>query len=70
MCFYLQYEGSIEENMEGVEVMRLKAKDLDMKNTANWDAVFDIVKGNEAGHFSIKTDPETNEGILMLEKVQ
>uniref|UniRef100_A0A3Q3WA96 Cadherin domain-containing protein n=1 Tax=Mola mola TaxID=94237 RepID=A0A3Q3WA96_MOLML len=61
------YEGSIEENMEGVEVMRLKAKDLDMKNTANWDVVFDIVKGNEAGHFSIKTDPETNEGILMLE---
>uniref|UniRef100_A0A3Q3WGM9 Cadherin domain-containing protein n=1 Tax=Mola mola TaxID=94237 RepID=A0A3Q3WGM9_MOLML len=64
------YEGSIEENMEGVEVMRLKAKDLDMKNTANWDVVFDIVKGNEAGHFSIKTDPETNEGILMLETVQ
>lgn len=70
MCFYLQYEGNIEENMEGVEVMRLKANDLDMKDTENWEAVFDIVKGNEAGHFSIKTDPKTNEGILMLDKVQ
>ncbi|XP_070765423.1 desmoglein-2.1-like [Enoplosus armatus] len=63
-----EYEGSIEENTEGVEVMRIKAEDLDMINTDNWEAVFDIVKGNEAGYFSIKTDPITNEGILMLDK--
>ncbi|XP_034387314.1 desmoglein-2.1 [Cyclopterus lumpus] len=62
------YEGSIEENTKGVEVMRLKAEDLDVKNTENWDAVFEIVKGNEAGYFSITTDPKTNEGILMLDK--
>ncbi|KAM8745386.1 desmoglein-2.1-like [Acanthopagrus schlegelii] len=62
------YEGSIEENTENVEVMRLKAEDLDLKGTDNWEAVFDIVKGNEAGYFSIKTDPSTNEGILMLDK--
>ncbi|XP_053178220.1 desmoglein-2.1-like [Scomber japonicus] len=62
------YEGSIEENTEGVEVMRIKAEDLDVKNTDNWEAVFDIVKGNEAGYFSIKTDPNTNEGVLMLDK--
>ncbi|XP_067454080.1 desmoglein-2.1-like [Thunnus thynnus] len=62
------YEGSIEENTEGVEVMRIKAEDLDLKDTDNWDAVFDIVKGNEAGYFSITTDPKTNEGILMLDK--
>ena len=49
--------------------MRLKAEDLDLKGTDNWKAVFDIVKGNEAGYFSIKTDPNTNEGILMLDKV-
>lgn len=49
--------------------MRLKTNDVDQKNTANWEAVFDIVKGNEAGYFSIKTDPATNEGILMLDKV-
>jgi len=67
--FDLQYEGSIEENAQGVEVMRLKVEDLDVENTENWDAVFEIVKGNEAGYFSIKTDPKTNEGILMLDKV-
>ncbi|KAM9364916.1 desmoglein-2.1-like [Pholidichthys leucotaenia] len=62
------YEGSIEENTYGVEVMRIKAEDLDLENTDNWEAVFDIVKGNEAGYFSITTDPDTNEGILMLDK--
>ncbi|KAK5609285.1 hypothetical protein CRENBAI_012822 [Crenichthys baileyi] len=62
------YDGTIEENTFGVEVMRIKAQDLDLQNTDNWEAVFDIVKGNEAGYFSIKTDPRTNEGILMLEK--
>uniref|UniRef100_A0A667Y0G7 Desmoglein 2 n=1 Tax=Myripristis murdjan TaxID=586833 RepID=A0A667Y0G7_9TELE len=63
-----EYEGSIEENTEGVEVMRIKAVDLDLEHTENWEAVFDIIGGNEAGYFSIKTDPETNEGILMLDK--
>lgn len=67
--FPLQYEGSIEENTEGVEVMRIKAEDLDLKGTENWEVLFDIVKGNEASYFSITTDPKTNEGILMLDKV-
>lgn len=66
---FSQYEGGIEENTQGVEVMRIKAEDLDLKDTDNWEAVYDIVKGNEAGHFSIRTDPNTNEGILMLDKV-
>lgn len=49
--------------------MRLQSNDLDLVNTENWQSEFDIVKGNEAGYFSIKTDPLTNEGILMLDKV-
>ncbi|XP_047444088.1 desmoglein-2.1 [Mugil cephalus] len=63
-----EYSGMIEENTYGVEVMRIKAEDLDVVDTDNWQAVFDIVKGNEAGYFSIRTDPNTNEGILMLDK--
>ncbi|XP_069378761.1 desmoglein-2.1 isoform X2 [Paralichthys olivaceus] len=63
-----EYEGSIMENTEGVEVMRIKTEDLDLEGTDNWEAVFDLVKGNEAGYFSIRTDPNTNEGILMLDK--
>lgn len=50
--------------------MRLKTNDLDLLNTENWQAEFDIVKGNSKGYFSIKTDPLTNEGILMLDKVK
>lgn len=50
-------------------VMRIKALDKDLQNTDNWLAVFDIVKGNEDGLFSIETDPKTNEGILKLIKV-
>lgn len=62
------YEGSIEENTEKVEVMRIKANDLDEQGTDNWQAKFNIVSGNEGGHFSIYTDPNTNEGVLMLDK--
>uniref|UniRef100_A0A8D3BMF8 Cadherin domain-containing protein n=1 Tax=Scophthalmus maximus TaxID=52904 RepID=A0A8D3BMF8_SCOMX len=64
----VEYEGSINENEHGVEVMRIKAEDLDQEGTDNWKAVFEIIKGNEAGYFSIRTDPNTNEGILMLDK--
>ncbi|XP_019739970.1 desmoglein-2-like, partial [Hippocampus comes] len=63
-----EYERSIMENTKGVEVVRIKAQDLDLKDTENWQSVFDIVKGNEAKYFSIKTDTKTNEGILMLDK--
>ncbi|KAK5869348.1 hypothetical protein PBY51_024072 [Eleginops maclovinus] len=64
----VQYDGSIEENTEGVEVIRIKAEDLDLEGSENWEAVFEIVRGNEAGYFSIKIDKATNEGILMLDK--
>ncbi|KAF7668476.1 hypothetical protein LDENG_00008060 [Lucifuga dentata] len=62
------YEGSVEENTINVEVMRIKAIDLDLMYTENWLAVFEIVSGNEAGYFSITTDSKTNEGIIMIHK--
>ena len=68
VCVSLQYEGDIEENTEGIEVMRIKAEDLDVENTDNWLAEFEIVKGNEGGYFTIHTDPKTNEGVLMLDR--
>ena len=70
MFLALQYSCSIVENVAPpVEIMRIKALDLDQKYTDNWLAVFDIIIGNEDNIFSIKTDPKTNEGILRLEKV-
>lgn len=60
----------MEENTINVEVMRIKALDMDLIHTDNWLAVFKIVSGNEAGYFSITTDPKTNEGIIMINKVK
>lgn len=68
--FCLQYEGSVEENTINVEVMRIKATDMDLIYTDNWLAVFEIISGNEAGYFSIITDSKTNEGIVMIHKVK
>ncbi|GAA6089837.1 desmoglein-2-like isoform X2 [Tachysurus ichikawai] len=62
------YEGSVEENIRHVEVIRIKSIDLDKIYTENWEAVYTIVSGNEAGYFDITTDRKTNEGILMVKK--
>ncbi|XP_061111721.1 desmoglein-2-like protein [Conger conger] len=62
------YEGSVEENTVNVEVMRIKAEDLDLINTDSWRTVFSIVSGNEAGYFAITTDEKTNEGVVTLIK--
>uniref|UniRef100_A0A671Y448 Desmoglein 2 n=1 Tax=Sparus aurata TaxID=8175 RepID=A0A671Y448_SPAAU len=62
------YEGSVEENTIGVEVMRIKALDMDMMYTDNWLAMFEFISGNEAGYFSITTDSKTNEGIITINK--
>uniref|UniRef100_A0A4W5MFL5 Cadherin domain-containing protein n=1 Tax=Hucho hucho TaxID=62062 RepID=A0A4W5MFL5_9TELE len=62
------YEGSVEENTVNMEVLRIKAIDLDLMYTENWLAVFTIVTGNEAGYFNITTDAKTNEGIIWITK--
>ncbi|XP_032421120.1 desmoglein-2-like [Xiphophorus hellerii] len=62
------YEGRVEENTIGVEVLRIQALDLDMIQTANWWALFEIVSGNEGGYFDIRTDKTTNEGVITIVK--
>ncbi len=49
--------------------MRFKASDLDLKDTDNWVTNCYIASGNEAGYFSIRMDPTTNEAVIMLDKV-
>lgn len=68
--FNLQYEGSVEENTINTEVMRIQAVDMDLVNTDNWLAAYEIVSGNEGGYFTITTDTKTNEGIIMINKVK
>lgn len=70
MFFLFQYSGEVEENVEGVEILRMKAFDDDEEFTDNWFANFTILSGNEGGHFQIITDEQTNEGVLMLVKVR
>ncbi|XP_063307517.1 desmoglein-2 isoform X2 [Pelobates fuscus] len=65
---YEEYEGSVEENTANVEIVRMKAIDLDEEFTDNWLANFTIISGNEGGHFEIIRDSKTNEGILMIVK--
>ena len=60
----------MEENTVGMEVMRIKAIDMDLIHTDNWLAVYEIISGNEAGYFTITTDSETNEGIIRINKVK
>ncbi|KAL6491068.1 hypothetical protein MHYP_G00014130 [Metynnis hypsauchen] len=62
------YEGSVEENIRDVEVVRIKTIDHDLIYTDNWRAVYTIIQGNEAGYFDITTDNKTNEGILIIKK--
>lgn len=63
-----EYDGSVDENVADVVVMRIQAVDKDLIHTDNWLTKFTIAKGNEDGLFSIETDKETNEGILKLIK--
>lgn len=52
-----------------MEIMRIKAVDMDLVNTDNWLAAFEIVSGNEGGYVSITTDAVTNEGVITVVKV-
>ncbi|XP_068093409.1 desmoglein-2 [Hyperolius riggenbachi] len=62
------YDCEAEENVAGIEILRMKVFDNDEEHTDNWFAHFDIISGNEDGIFEIELDEDTNEGKLMLKK--
>ncbi|KAG7472377.1 hypothetical protein MATL_G00108240 [Megalops atlanticus] len=59
--------GKVKERETGTTVLRLCVDDKDTRNTSAWRAKYTI-HGDKNGHFKIVTDPETNDGILMVEK--
>ncbi|XP_048386110.1 cadherin-4-like [Stegostoma tigrinum] len=63
-----EYEVSVEENSLNDEVTRIKVFDNDQEFTDNWLGHFEIIEGNEGGHFRFEVDEQTNEGILVLQK--
>ncbi|OCT60222.1 hypothetical protein XELAEV_18046239mg, partial [Xenopus laevis] len=60
--------GEVPENHVDVVVANLTVVDRDQPYTSNWNAVFKIISGDPDGHFTIKTDPVTNEGIVTVSK--
>lgn len=69
MYFFLsQGVQRVKEGEQNVLVSRLQVEDKDVRGTAAWRAKFHI-QGDENNNFKITTDPDTNEGLLYVEKV-
>lgn len=51
-------------------VTNLTVVDRDQPHSPNWNAVYRIVSGDPTGHFTIRTNPITNEGMLTVVKVR
>lgn len=67
--FYLQYSGEVPENRVEVVVANLTVMDRDQPHSPNWNAIYRIISGDPSGHFTIRTDPVTNEGMVTVVKV-
>uniref|UniRef100_UPI0037E90618 cadherin-like protein 26 isoform X2 n=1 Tax=Semicossyphus pulcher TaxID=241346 RepID=UPI0037E90618 len=57
----------VKEGEENVLVLRVQVKDEDVKGTPAWRAKY-IVHGDSNENFEITTDPETNDGLLVVKK--
>ncbi|XP_072451859.1 cadherin-15 isoform X2 [Chiloscyllium punctatum] len=58
----------VSEDMVGAEIGHISVVDKDQPGTLNWLVDYTIIDGNDSGLFSIKTEPDTNRGILFVEK--
>lgn len=56
------------ENKYIGELGRVNATDKDQKGGDNWKIKYGIV--NPSGHFAIRTDPVSNQGIISVVKVR
>lgn len=65
----MQYAGEVPENRVETVVANLTVMDRDQPHSPNWNAVYRIISGDPSGHFSIRTDPVTNEGMVTVVKV-
>ncbi|XP_068120434.1 cadherin-like protein 26 isoform X2 [Hyperolius riggenbachi] len=60
--------GEVPEHAVNVTILRFGATDRDTPHTPGWRAVYTIVEGDDDGNYNIITDPETNEGMLVVVK--
>lgn len=66
----VQFSGEVPENKVNVVVTNLTVVDRDQPHSPNWNAVYRIVSGDPSGHFTVRTNPITNEGMLTVVKVK
>ncbi|MED6248597.1 Chromodomain-helicase DNA-binding protein, partial [Ataeniobius toweri] len=60
--------GEVHENRVNVIVANLSVTDKDQPLTPAWNTMYRIISGDLDGHFSIPTDPTTNEGLITVVK--
>ncbi|XP_067853698.1 LOW QUALITY PROTEIN: cadherin-15 [Heptranchias perlo] len=63
-----EFTAEVSEDVVGVEIGKVSVEDKDQLGTPNWLVDYTIIKGNERGLFSIRTEPDTNRGILFVDK--
>ncbi|OCT76754.1 desmocollin-2 [Xenopus laevis] len=62
------YQVEVNENESGMIILCIPINDNDLPDSPSSRAKYYITQGNEREYFSISTNPETNEGCLMVEK--
>ncbi|XP_064154587.1 cadherin-4-like isoform X2 [Anguilla rostrata] len=62
------FSGEVPENRINVVVANMTVIDKDQPHSPNWNAVYRIVSGDPSGHFTIHTDPVTNDGMVTVVK--
>ncbi|XP_069861231.1 cadherin-4-like isoform X2 [Dipodomys merriami] len=62
------FSGEVPENRVETVVANLTVMDRDQPHSPNWNAVYRIISGDPSGHFSVRTDPVTNEGLVTVVK--
>lgn len=67
--YFLQFSGEVPENQVDVVVANLTVIDADQPHSPNWNAIYRIISGDPTGHFTIRTDPVTNDGMVTVVKV-
>uniref|UniRef100_A0A3P9HHN4 Cadherin-1 n=1 Tax=Oryzias latipes TaxID=8090 RepID=A0A3P9HHN4_ORYLA len=58
------YQGLVDENAVGVQVVKMSVTDEDEPNTPAWNAKFKIIRGDPDKLFSIETGSNKQEGII------
>ncbi|XP_063801604.1 cadherin-15 [Pseudophryne corroboree] len=58
----------VPEQSSGMDIGRVSVTDRDLRGSPNWLVQYSIISGDPQGAFSIRTEPQTNEGILSVVK--